>query len=176
VMAVPSFFLGILLTYAFGLVLHWFQPGQFVEPSESFFGAASYLVFPALAVALPKIAMVVKFLRNAVLSELSKDYVRTAKSRGNSSRRILYVHVLKNAMIPVITFTAMVVAEILAGSIIVEQVFSVPGVGRLLISSIFNRDYPVVQAIVMYITLVVVAVNFLVDFMYQLLDPRVRTS
>ena len=83
---------------------------------------------------------------------------------------------LKNAMIPVITFTAMVVAEILAGSIIVEQVFSVPGVGRLLISSIFNRDYPVVQAIVMYITLVVVAVNFLVDFMYQLLDPRVRTS
>ena len=79
-------------------------------------------------------------------------------------------------MIPVITFTAMVVAEILAGSIIVEQVFSVPGVGRLLISSIFNRDYPVVQAIVMYITLVVVAVNFLVDFMYQLLDPRVRTS
>ena len=176
VMAVPSFFLGILLTYAFGLVLHWFQPGQFVEPSESFFGAASYLVFPALAVALPKIAMVVKFLRNAVLSELSKDYVRTAKSRGNSSRRILYVHVLKNAMIPVITFTAMVVAEILAGSIIVEQVFSVPGVGRLLISSIFNRDYPVVQAIVMYITLVVVAVNFLVDFMYQLLDPRVKTS
>ena len=176
VMAVPSFFLGILLTYAFGLVLHWFQPGQFVEPSESFFGAASYLVFPALAVALPKIAMVVKFLRNAVLSELSKDYVRTAKSRGNSSRRIIYVHVLKNAMIPVITFTAMVVAEILAGSIIVEQVFSVPGVGRLLISSIFNRDYPVVQAIVMYITLVVVAVNFLVDFMYQLLDPRVRTS
>ena len=79
-------------------------------------------------------------------------------------------------MIPVITFTAMVVAEILAGSIIVEQVFSVPGVGRLLISSIFNRDYPVVQAVVMYITLVVVAVNFLVDFMYQLLDPRVRTS
>lgn len=176
VMAVPSFFLGILLTYAFGLVLHWFQPGQFIEPSESFWGAVSYLVFPAMAVALPKIAMVVKFLRNAVLSEMSRDYVRTARSRGNSSRRILYVHVLKNAMIPVITFTAMVVAEILAGSIIVEQVFSVPGVGRLLISSIFNRDYPVVQAVVMYITLVVVAVNFLVDFMYQLLDSRVRTS
>ena len=83
---------------------------------------------------------------------------------------------LKNALIPVITFVAMVVAEILAGSIIVEQVFSVPGVGRLLISSISNRDYPIVQAIVMYVTLVVVLVNFLVDMMYQLLDPRVRTS
>ena len=83
---------------------------------------------------------------------------------------------LKNALSPVITFVAMVVAEILAGSIIVEQVFSVPGVGRLLISSISNRDYPIVQAIVMYVTLVVVLVNFLVDMMYQLLDPRVRTS
>ncbi len=176
VMAVPSFFLGIILTYVCGLILKWFQPGQFVAPSESFWGAVSYLVFPAAAVALPKIAMVVKFLRNSVLSELSRDYVRTARSRGNSSRRILYVHVLKNALIPVITFVAMVVAEILAGSIIVEQVFSVPGVGRLLISSISNRDYPIVQAIVMYVTLVVVLVNFLVDMMYQLLDPRVRTS
>lgn len=176
VMAVPSFFLGIILTYVFGLVLRWFQPGQFVAPSEDFFGALSYLVFPALAVALPKIAMVVKFLRNSVLSELSKDYVRTARSRGNSARRILYVHVLRNALIPVVTFTAMVVAEILAGSIIVEQVFSVPGVGRLLISSISNRDYPIVQAVVMYVTLVVVAVNFLVDVLYQLLDPRVRAS
>lgn len=174
VMAVPSFFLGIILTYVFGMVLHWFQPGQFPGLSEDFFGALSYLIFPALAVALPKIAMVVKFLRNAVISELSKDYVTTARSRGNSSRRILYVHVLKNALIPVVTFVAMVVAEILAGSIIVEQVFSVPGVGRLLISSIANRDYPIVQAVVMYVTLVVVVVNFLVDMMYQLLDPRVR--
>lgn len=176
VMAVPSFFLGIFLTYVFGLVLHWFQPGKFTPPSENFWESAKYLFFPALSVALPKIAMVVKFLRNAVLSEMKKDYVRTAYSRGNSDNGVLYGHVLKNALIPVVTFLAMVIAEILAGSIIVEQVFSVPGMGRLLISSISSRDYPVVQAVILYVTTVVVVINFLVDVLYQFLDPRVRTS
>lgn len=176
IMAIPPFFLGIILTYVFGLILHFFQPGKFVNPSVDLVESAKYLFFPALAVALPKIAMVVKFLRNSVLSELKEDYVRTAYSKGSSENRVLYVHVLKNAMIPVITFIAMVIAEILAGSIIVEQVFSVPGVGRLLISSISNRDYPVVQAIILYVTTVVVVINFVVDILYRFLDPRVKTS
>ena len=118
--------------------------------------------------------MVVKFLRNSVLSEVKKDYVRTAYSKGNTKNGVLYKHVLKNALIPVITFVALIIAEILAGSIIVEQVFSVPGMGRLLISSISNRDYPVVQAIVTYITAIVVIINFIVDILYQLVDPRVN--
>ena len=163
IMAIPPFFLGMILTYVFGLILHLFQPGKF-------------LFFPALAIALPKIAMVVKFLRNSVISEMNKDYVRTAFSKGNTRTGVLYSHILKNALIPVITFFALVIAEILAGSIIVEQVFSVPGIGRLLISSISNRDYPVVQAIVLYITAVVVIINFIVDVLYQFLDPRVKTS
>ncbi len=175
-MAVPAFFLGILLTYVFGLVLHWFQPGAFVQPTESFMGSVAYLIFPAVAVALPKIAMVVKFLRNSILSEVGKDYVRTAYSKGNKERRVLYVHVLRNALIPVITFIAMVIAEILAGSIIVEQVFSVPGMGRLLITSISSRDYPVVQAVVTYITAIVVTINFIVDVLYQFVDPRVKAE
>lgn len=176
VMAVPPFFLGILITYLFGLILKWFQPGKFIPPSESLLQSVKYLIFPALAVALPKIAMVVKFLRNSVLSEMKKDYVRTAYSRGNNENGVLYGHVLKNAMIPVVTFFAMVAAEILAGSIIVEQVFSVPGVGRLLITSISSRDYPVVSAIILYVTTVVVVLNFAVDMMYQFLDPRVRNT
>lgn len=176
VMAVPSFFLGILLTYVFGLLLHWFQPGDFVLPTENFSASVHYLFFPALAVALPKVAMVVKFLRNSLIAELNRDYVRTARSKGNTENRVLYRHVLKNAMIPVITFLAMVIAEILAGSIVVEQVFSVSGLGRLLITSISTRDYPVVQAIVLYITAVVVILNFFVDLLYQLLDPRVRAE
>lgn len=176
IMAVPPFFLGMILTYVFGLVLHFFQPGKFVQPSQNLGESVKYLLFPALAVALPKIAMVVKFLRSSVISEMNKDYVRTAFSKGNTGRGVLYFHVLKNAMIPVITFFAMVIAEILAGSIIVEQVFSVPGVGRLLITSISNRDYPVVQAIVLYITAVVVIINFIVDILYQFVDPRVKTS
>ena len=175
-MAIPSFFLGMILTYVFGLVLKWFQPGKFIPLSQDPGAAMEYLLFPAIAVALPKIAMVVKFLRGSILSEMNQDYVRTAYSKGNTETAVLYGHILKNAMIPVITFLAMVIAEILAGSIVVEQVFSVPGVGRLLISSISNRDFPVVQAIVLYITAVVVMINFAVDLAYQLLDPRVKTE
>ncbi len=175
-MAVPAFFLGILLTYIFGIILKWFQPGAFVDPTQNFGGAVAYLVFPAIAVALPKIAMVVKFLRNSILSEVNKDYVRTAYSKGNKERRVLYTHVLRNAMIPVVTFLAMVIADILAGSIVVEQVFSVPGMGRLLITSISGRDYPVVQAIVTYVTAMVVVINFIVDVLYQFIDPRVKAQ
>ena len=175
-MAIPSFFLGMILTYVFGLVLKWFQPGKFIPLSQDPGAAMEYLLFPAIAVALPKIAMVVKFLRGSILSEMNQDYVRTAYSKGNTETAVLYGHILKNAMIPVITFLAMVIAEILAGSIVVEQVFSVPGVGRLLISSISNRDFPVVQAIVLYMTAVVVTINFAVDLAYQLLDPRVKTE
>lgn len=154
-----------------------FIPAREVHPAVGNLGeAVKYLFFPALAIALPKIAMVVKFLRNSVISEMNKDYVRTAFSKGNTRTGVLYSHILKNALIPVITFFALVIAEILAGSIIVEQVFSVPGIGRLLISSISNRDYPVVQAIVLYITAVVVIINFIVDVLYQFLDPRVKTS
>lgn len=176
VMAVPAFFLGILLTYIFGLILKMFQPGNFVSPLEDFSASVTYLFYPALAVALPKIAMVVKYLRNSVISELNKDYVRTANSKGNTETAVLYGHVLKNAMIPVVTYLAMVISDILAGSIVVEQVFSVPGLGRLLITSISTRDYPVVQAIVLYVTAVVVVVNFIVDVLYQLVDPRVKIS
>lgn len=174
VMAVPSFFLGILITYLLGMTLKLFQPGKFIPLEEDLRGCVQYLFFPALAVALPKGAMVVKFIRNSVLGEMQKDYVRTARSKGNRKNRILYVHVLKNALIPVITFGAMIAAQILAGSIVVEQVFSVPGMGRLLITAISARDYPVVQAVVIYITALVVIMNFGVDLLYQLADPRVR--
>ncbi len=175
-MAVPSFFLGIILTYLFGLVFKLFQPGAFVSMSEDFGACVRYMLFPALAVALPKIAMVVKYLRNSVLGEMKKDYVRTAYSKGNSVNQVLYGHVLRNALIPVITFVAMVAAEILTGSLVIEQVFGIPGMGRLMITSISTRDYPVVQAAVLYITSIVVIINFLVDVLYQLADPRIRTA
>ena len=118
--------------------------------------------------------MTVKFLKTSVLRELKLDYVRTARSKGNSERRVLWHHVLKNALIPVITFMGMVIADVLAGSIVIEQVFNLPGVGRLLISAISNRDYPVVEAIVVYIASVVLIVNFIVDLLYQKVDPRVK--
>ena len=173
-MAGPAFFLGIIITLIFGRILRWFSPGGYVSPGEDFFGYLSYMLFPAISVAIPKIAMTVKFLKTSVLRELKLDYVRTARSKGNTERAILWGHVLKNALIPVITFMGMVVADVLAGSIVVEQVFNLPGVGRLLITAISNRDYPVVEAVVVYIASVVLIVNFIVDLLYQKVDPRVR--
>ena len=128
----------------------------------------------ALAIAIPRIAMTVKMLRGSIKSELERDYVRTAQSRGNARRAILGRHVVRNAMIPVITFLAISMAEIMTGTIVVEQVFTVPGIGRLLISSISSRDFPVVQAIVVIMAAWIVLVNFLADVINQLVDPRIR--
>lgn len=175
-MAVPHFFLGMLICLIFGTVLKWFTPGAYVPMSQNFFGYFSYMIFPAIAIAIPKIAMVVKFLRTSVVRQMGMDYVRTARGKGNSEHRILYHHVLKNALIPVITFLAMVIADVLAGSIVLEPVFSLPGIGRLLVVSIANRDYPVVQVIVLYIATLVIVMNCIVDILYQVLDPRVKET
>lgn len=173
-MGVPSFFLGVLLTYLFSIVLGFFSLGNFVSPNESFWGSVGYLVFPAIAIALPKIAMTVKFLTSSIRVELHKDYVRTAYAKGQTKDGVLYRHVLKNSLIPVITFMGVIVAEIVAGSIVVEQVFSVPGIGTLLISAISNRDYPVVEAIVLLIAFFIIVINFIVDMIYKAIDPRVK--
>ncbi|MBQ9119549.1 MAG: ABC transporter permease [Lachnospiraceae bacterium] len=173
-MAVPAFFLGILITLIFGLTLRWFMPGRYVAPAEDFGAFLRYMIFPATAIAVPKIAMLVKFLKTSVIRELKLDYVRTARSKGNTDRAVLWKHVLKNALIPVITFMGMVIADVLAGSIVIEQVFNLPGLGRLLVVAIGNRDYPVVQAIVIYIASVVLIINFIVDLLYQKVDPRIR--
>lgn len=172
-MAVPSFFLGILVTYLFGMVLRWFTPGGYVSYQKDFWGFLAYLIFPAMSVAIPKIAMTARFLRNSMLTELGADYVRTARSKGCTEQRVMYGHVLRNALMPVVTFLGMIIAEIVAGSIVVEQVFGLPGVGRLLISSISTRDLPVVEILVLYITAVVIIVYFLVDILYRMIDPRI---
>ncbi|MBR2695927.1 MAG: ABC transporter permease [Parasporobacterium sp.] len=173
-MGIPSFFLGVLITYAFSLGLKWFIIGQYTPPAKSFGAAVVYLIFPALAISLPKIAMTVKFLATSIRSELHKDYVRTAYAKGCTRNQVLYGHVLKNSMVPVITFLGVIVAEIVAGSIVVEQVFAVPGIGTLLITAITNRDYPVVEAVVLLIAFFIIAINFIVDMIYMAVDPRVK--
>ena len=152
------------------------KPGSFYYPDEDFSRFISFMIFPALAIAIPKVAMVVKFLRSSIIRESEKEYVRTAKSKGLKPDDIMYNHVLKNALTPVITFLAMVIADVLANSIIIEQVFGIPGMGRLLVMSISNRDYAVVQAIVLFIVVIIVVLNFIVDILYQYLDPQVSLS
>jgi ABC-type dipeptide/oligopeptide/nickel transport systems, permease components len=173
-MALPAFFLGILITYFFGLVLRWFKPGGYVSYQETVLGFLKYMIFPVIAIALPRSAMIARLLKDSIGAELKQDYVRTAYSKGNSKNQILYGHVLKNALMPVITYLAFLIADMVAGSIIIEQVFSIPGLGRLLISSIANRDYPVVQALVVIIGIFVVSLNLIVDVIYRVLDPRME--
>lgn len=175
-MSVPGFFWGILITLVFGLILKWFTPGAYVPVSESFGGFLGYLIAPSAAIALPRCAMGVKMLRSSVLAQLEKDYVRTAYARGNGRRRVMYRHVLKNALLPVLTFWGMTIADIVANSIIIEQVFTIPGMGSLLITSISNRDYPVALGIIVLIAFFVIVVNFIVDILYGRIDPRIRVG
>ncbi len=173
IMAIPPFFSGIIITFIFGRVLKLFVPGGYVSYTKSFSGFIHYMFFPALAIALPKATMTIKLLRSSVLKEAKMDYVRTAYSKGNSTNQVLYKHVLKNAILPVVTFVGMTLTDMIAGSIIVEQVFSIPGMGRILLSSISNRDYPVVMAIIVIIAAMVLIVNMIVDILYSLIDPRI---
>ena len=173
-MAVPPFFTGILLTWLFSTALRWFTHGKFPDLGTDFPGAVKYLFFAAISIAIPRVAMTVRMLRSTVLGEMQKDYVRTAISRGNDRGRVLRHHVLKNALVPVVTFLAQTMAEIVAGSIVVEQVFAIPGLGRLLVASISNRDYPVVQAIVVILAFWVVLAGTVADLINQRIDPRLR--
>jgi ABC-type dipeptide/oligopeptide/nickel transport system permease component len=173
IMAIPPFFSGILITFVFGMLLRFFTPGGFVNYTADFGKFIRYLIFPSMAIALPKISMTVKMLRGSLIDESLKDYSRTAYSRGNNTNGVLYRHILKNAIIPVITFLGMALADMVAGSIVIEQVFSIPGISRILLTSISNRDYPVVEAIIMGIATVVIVVNFLVDVIYRIVDPRI---
>ncbi len=174
IMSIPPFFVGIIFTYIFGLVLKMFTPGAFVHISENPSKFWTYLIFPALAIALPKSAMVIKLLRSSMVNQLQEDYVRTAFSRGNTRWMVLRIHVLRNAIIPVVTFLAVTLVDIFAASIIIEQVFAIPGLGRLLMGSITGRDLPVVQTIIMIISVIVITVNFIADISYKYIDPRMR--
>lgn len=174
--SIPNFFLGILFIWVFGILLKFFTPGGYVDFNTSPARFFSYLFYPALAVALPGIATVAKFLRTSVIGQMSLDYVRTAYSKGNSDNAVLYRHVLKNALAQVISLFGMILAEIFSGSIVIEQVFGVPGIGRLLIASISSRDFPLVETLVVYIALVVVTANLLADVLLQAIDPRIRVA
>jgi ABC-type dipeptide/oligopeptide/nickel transport system permease component len=172
----PGFFLGVLLIWVFGILLKFFVPGEFVSYRQSPADFWLCLVFPAIAIALPNAALVVKFLRPSITSEMQSDYVRTAKSKGAGGAYILRRHALKNASLPAITLLGMITGEILSGSVIIEQVFGIPGIGKLLIASITARDYLMIETIVIYIAFVVILANTLADIILQIIDPRIRLT
>jgi len=172
--SVPNFFLGILFIWIFGIGFKLFSPGVYVDYRENFFGFIACLCFPALAIALPNAALLVKFLRNSLLHELASPYVRTALCKGAGFSTVLRRHVLPNALVPTLAVLGMIIAEIFSGSIVIEQVFAIPGIGRLLLTAIMSRDYPLIQGLVVYIAWTVVLVHALIDIAIQIIDPRIR--
>lgn len=176
VMSIPAFFSGMIITLVCGFIFKMFVPGNFVSYKENFTEFIKYMIFPSIAIAMPKCAMTIRLLTGNIRAEYNSPYVKTAVSRGNSRIRILLFHVLKNSILPIITFLGMTITDILAAGIVVEQVFDIPGISRLLVNGIFNRDYPLVQAIILVIAIVIVSVNILVDLAYSMLDPRLKVK
>jgi len=172
--SVPGFFLSILVIWIFGLILKWFTPGGYISFRENLLGFLHFMIFPAISIAVPEVAILVKYIRACVITEQEAEYVRTARSKGNKESAILFHHILKNALVSVIPLIGMMMGNILGGSLIVEQVYGIPGVGRLLISSVTSRDFPLIQSLVLYLTAIIVVINFLADLLIQLIDPRIR--
>ena len=171
---IPVFWLGILMIYTFGLKLHWLPISGYTSPFDDFWLSTRQLVMPVICSALFAIAANARQMRSSMLETIGQDYIRTAWAKGLSERVIIIKHALKNSLIPVITLIGMGVGGILGGSVLIETVFSIPGVGRLMVSSIFGQDYVVVQAITFVISVSILLMNLLVDLSYGWFDPRIR--
>ena len=178
--AIPNFWFAILLILLFSVKLQWFSAGGFPGWSEDagggFWPALKALLLPAISLAVVQAAILARITRSAVLEVLREDFVRTARAKGLSQRAVLWGHVLRNAMVPVVTVMGLQFANLLAGTIVVENVFFLPGLGRLIFQSIANRDLIVVRNCVMLLAAMVVVVNFVVDLLYAVIDPRLKAS
>ena len=174
--AIPNFWFAILLILLFSVHLQWFSAGGFPGWSDDPWDALKSLLLPAISLAVVQSAILTRITRSAVLEVLREDFVRTARAKGLSRRATVWGHVLRNAMIPVITVMGLQFAELLAGTIVVENVFYLPGLGRLIFQAISNRDLIVVRNCVMLLAAMVVVVNFAVDVLYAVIDPRVKAS
>jgi peptide/nickel transport system permease protein len=174
--AIPNFWFAILLILLFSVHLKWFSAGGFSGWDEGILQGVKALILPAISLAVVQSAILARITRSAVLEVLREDFVRTARAKGVSKRGAMWGHVLRNALIPVITIMGLQFAELLAGTIVVENVFYLPGLGRLIFQSISNRDLIVVRNCVMLLAAMVVIVNFVVDMLYAVIDPRVKAS
>jgi len=170
----PVFVVGYLLAYLFALKLGWLPVQGFTPISQGFWPFLRTLLLPAVALGLIYIALIARITRATMLEVLSQDYVRTARAKGVGQRGILFVHALKNAAVPIVTVVGLGVALLIGGAVVTETVFAIPGLGRLTTDAILQRDYPVIQGVVLMFSFAYVIVNLLVDLLYTLFDPRIR--
>lgn len=172
-LALPAFWVGILLILALAVGAGLFPTGGYVPWRESVPGALRSLALPAVALSLPMVAVLVRLVRGALLEELGRDHIRTARAKGLPESVVLLRHALRGALIPTVTMVGLQLGFLLGGSIVIEQVFALPGLGRLVLTAIANRDVPLVQGLVVFIATLAVGINFGVDLLYAALDPRV---
>ena len=172
--AMPSFWLALMVVVGLVVIFEWLPPIGYRQIWEDPFRNLQVLILPAFVVGLRSSAEILRMTRSSVLEVLREDYVRTAESKGLRRKRILGVHVLRNALLPVTTLAGFEVVFLMSGQIIVEQIFNLPGIGKLFVQAAAARDYPVIQAIVMFIAMVVLVANLVVDLLYAWLDPRIR--
>jgi peptide/nickel transport system permease protein len=173
-LATPEFWLGILLILLFAVHLGWFAAGGFPGWSESFWGSLQALLLPAFALGVIRASILTRLTRSSMLEVLREDYVRTARAKGLRERTVIYGHALRNALIPVLTIMGLQLGQLLAGAIIIENVYYLPGLGRLVFNAIGQRDLPVVRDVVLFMAAAVVVVNFIVDAAYAYVDPRIQ--
>lgn len=173
--AIPNFWFAMMLVLIFAINLRWFSAGGFPGWDTGVWLGLKSLTLPAIALALPQAAILTRVMRSSLLDILGEDFMRTARAKGLSSRQALWRHGLRNALIPVLTIIGLQFAFLLAGAIIIEQVFFLPGLGRLIFQAITQRDLIVVESVVMLLVFAVIMVNFLVDLAYAAVDPRLRT-
>ncbi len=171
---IPGFWLGILLLLMFSVQLELFPSGGYIPLCEDLRGWASSIALPSLSLGIISSSVLIRMIRSSIIGNMNEDYARTATGKGLSSAKVLRKHVLKNAMIPVLSMFGLQAAAILAGTIIIESVFSIPGIGRLLLYSVQRRDLPVVQGIVIWIAVITIGINFTMDIVHMYIDPRIR--
>lgn len=172
--SIPSFWLAFLLIYIFAVKLDIFDTLSYNAMAGGFFERLKNFFLPSLAIAIPNISTIIRYMQAAILDEINKDYVRTARMKGMTLKEILYKHVLKNALIPVITVIGMSLTSSVGGSLIIENVFALPGIGSLIVASISSRDFPLIQSVVIAVAFLVIFINFIIDIAYGLIDPRIR--
>lgn len=175
-MTVPSFVLAIGMMLLFGLTLRWLPLSGYVNPFENFGDGLKTLLMPGIALGAITAALITRTTRAAVLDVLNADYIDAARSRGVAGRRLLFSHTLKNASLPILTIVGLSLGGLVTGAAVTETIFNIPGLGQLLVTSISRRDYPVIQGVILFITLIYLLTNLLIDVLYGIVDPRVRVG
>jgi peptide/nickel transport system permease protein len=172
--SIPEFWFAILCVLFFSLYLGWLPSSGYISPFDDFWGSLQFLILPAAAIGFRQAAFTTRLTRSSMLDELSKEYVDTARAMGHREGRVIFRYTLRNAMIPTITISGLQLANLLGGTVVLESIFAWPGIGRAIFEAILQRDYPLIQAGVLVLGVIVVVMNLLVDLTYRFLNPRVK--